>query len=64
MIVCGRACVWLWGVLSHERHYLKTPQSEGTDIRVRTSGASVQLAIEAYGAEMLDLLGVPLILEQ
>jgi hypothetical protein len=55
--------VWLWGMLKHERRYLKTLQSEGAVITVRVSSARFPVEVKPNGAEMLHLLGASLVID-
>ena len=52
--------VWLWGMLSLERRYLKSLQSEGAALSVRVSGARLPIELRPNGAEMLHLLNAAL----
>jgi hypothetical protein len=54
--------VWLWGMLSHERRYLKSLQSEGAALSVRVSGARFPIELRSNGAEMLHLLNTTLLI--
>ena len=54
--------VWLWGMLSHERRYLKSLQSEGAALSVRVSGARLPIELRPNGAEMLHLLNATLLI--
>ena len=54
--------VWLWGMLQHERRYLKGLQMEGGKISVHASGVRAPIEIKPNGAEMLHLLGATLTL--
>lgn len=53
--------VWLWGLLKHERRYLKSLQSEGGTIMVQAVGFRLPVEIRPNGAELLHLLGANLI---
>ena len=53
--------VWLWGLLQHERRYLKGLQSEGAVLSVRVRGVGRPLEIKPNGAEMLHLLNATLV---
>jgi hypothetical protein len=48
--------VWLWGLLSLKRRYLKSLQAEGAVLSVRVSGARFPIELRPNGAEMLHLL--------
>jgi hypothetical protein len=52
--------VWLWGMLQHERRYLKSLQSEGAAVSVRVHGAGLPIEVRPNGAEMLHLLNATL----
>ena len=54
--------VWLWGMLSHQRRYLKSLQSEGATLRVRVSGVRPPIELRPNGAEMLHLLNATLVI--
>jgi hypothetical protein len=54
--------VWLWGILHHERRYLKALQTEGGKVTVHVTGARMPIEIKPNGAEMLHLLGATLAL--
>ncbi len=54
--------VWLWGMLSQERRYLKSLQSEGATLSVRVSGARLPIELRPNGAEMLHLLNATLLI--
>lgn len=55
--------VWLWGLLQHERRYLKGLQSEGAVLSVRALGVGRPWEIRPNGAEMLHLLNATLLVE-
>jgi hypothetical protein len=54
--------VRLWGMLKHERRFLKSLQAEGATITVEASGGP-PFEIAANGAEMLHLLGANLVVK-
>jgi hypothetical protein len=55
--------VWLWGVLQHERRYLKSLQSEGAVLAVHARGVRLPVEIKPNGAEMLHLLNASMVIE-
>jgi hypothetical protein len=55
--------VWLWGVLQHERRYLKSLQSEGAVLSVHAQGVRLPIEIKPNGAEMLHLLNASLVVD-
>src|SRR5580692_1708887 len=52
--------VWLWGMLKHERRYLKSLQSEGAHFEIQIPAESGIIQVKPNGAEMLHLLGITL----
>jgi hypothetical protein len=52
--------VWIWGMLKHERRYLKSLQSEGASFTVVAPFRTGGIEIKPNGAELLHLLGVTL----
>lgn len=54
--------VWLWGILQHERRYLRGLQSEGALIAVHASGTRGTIEVKPNGAELLHILGATLLI--
>jgi hypothetical protein len=55
--------VWLWGLLQHERRYLKSLQTEGAVLSVHAREIRLPIELKANGAEMLHLLNASLVIE-
>jgi hypothetical protein len=55
--------VWLWGMLKHQRRYLKNIQSQGISVVCECEVPRGSVRILPNGAEMLHLLGIELVLE-
>ena len=55
--------VWLWGVLKHERRFIKTLQDEGGTLLCMCKVPKGKASILPNGAEMLHLLNMELLLE-
>lgn len=55
--------VWLWGILKHQRRFLKSLQSEGAHLSCLCKVPKGKVQILPNGAEMLHLLGVELVVE-
>lgn len=47
--------VWLWGMLKHERRYLKSLAAAGAMMRVQVTGYRGPIEIKPNGAEMLHV---------
>ena len=56
--------VWLWGILKHERRFLKSLAAQGALLTVTVSGATGSVRVEPNGAELLHLLGATLVIER
>ena len=56
--------VWLWGLLQHERRYLKGLAGRGASIIVRVRGVRQRVEVKPNGAEMLHLLGATLVIDR
>ena len=56
--------VWLWGMLKHERRYLKSLAAQGAKMTAQATGLRRPVEIKPNGAEMLHLLGVTLTLAE
>jgi hypothetical protein len=52
--------VWMWGLLKHERRYLKSLQNEGAQFTIVAPFRTGGVEILPNGAELLHLLGVTL----
>ncbi len=52
--------VWLWGMLKHERRYLKSLQNEGANFEIQVPADRKRIQIKPNAAEMLHLLGITL----
>jgi hypothetical protein len=55
--------VWLWGLLQHERRYLKSLQTEGAVLSVHAREVRLPIELKPNGAEMLHLLNASLVIE-
>lgn len=55
--------VWLWGMLKHQRRFLKTIQTEGAKLVCECETKKGSLSIKPNGAQMLHLLDMELVLE-
>jgi hypothetical protein len=54
--------VWMWGMLKHERRYLKSLQAEGAVFTINVPARHGVVEVKPNGAEMLHLLGITLML--
>jgi hypothetical protein len=55
--------VWLWGMLKHQRRFLKTLRQEGGKLTCRCTIPKSGALLKPNGAEMLHLLEMELVLE-
>jgi hypothetical protein len=55
--------VWFWGLLKHERRFLKSLVGQGAAIAIYARGVGGRIEVKPNGAEMLHLLGADLIIE-
>lgn len=55
--------VWLWGMLKHQRRYLKNIQTQGIGLVCECEVPPGSIRILPNSAEMLHLLGIELVLE-
>ncbi len=55
--------VWLWGMLKHQRRYLKNLQLQGIRVVCECEVPHGSVHILPNSAEMLHLLGIELVLE-
>ena len=55
--------VWLWGMLKHQRRYLKNIQSQGIGVICECRVSPGSIRILPNGAEMLHLLGIDLVID-
>lgn len=54
--------VWFWGILKHERRYLKTLQEEGAKLSCVAKVPRGNVKVLPNGAELLHLLGAELVI--
>ncbi len=55
--------VWLWGMLRHERRFLKNLKQNGAKLTCQCYTNERKLALLPNGAEMLHLLGCDLLVD-
>lgn len=55
--------VWLWGMLKHERRFIKNLHAEGVRLVCDCEARKNEIALSPNGAEMLHLLGAELVVK-